>query len=71
MVAPEVPKERVAALRQAFMAAFRDPELRAEAERIQLDIDAIGGDELQSAIAKIYTTPPDILEKARQAMAAK
>ena len=71
VVAPEVPKERVAALRQAFMAAIRDPELRAEAERIQVDIDAIGGDELQTAIAKIYTTPPDILEKARQAMAAK
>jgi tripartite-type tricarboxylate transporter receptor subunit TctC len=71
VVAQEVPKERVAALRQAFMAAIRDPELRAEAERIQVDIDAIGGDELQTAIAKIYTTPPDILEKARQAMAAK
>jgi tripartite-type tricarboxylate transporter receptor subunit TctC len=71
VAAPEVPKERVAALRQAFMAAIRDPELRAEAARIQVDIDAIGGDELQTAIAKIYATPPDILEKARQAMAAK
>ena len=71
VVAPEVPKERVGALRQAFMAAIRDPELRAEAERIKVDIDAIGGDELQAAIAKIYTTPPDILEKAKQAMAAK
>ena len=70
-VAPEVPKDRVSVLRQAFMAAMRDPDLRAEAERIQVDIDAIGGDELQAAIAKIYTTPPDILEKAKQAMAAK
>ena len=71
VVAPEVPKERVDTLRQAFMAAIRDPELRAEAERMKVDIDAIGGEELQTAIAKIYTTPPDILEKARQAMAAK
>ena len=71
VVAPEVPKDRVSALRQAFMAAIRDPELRAEADRIKVDIDAIGGDELQTAIAKIYTTPPDILEKAKQAMAAK
>ena len=71
VVAPEVPKERVGALRQAFMAAIRNPELRAEAERIKVDIDAISGDELQTAIAKIYTTPPDILEKAKQAMAAK
>ena len=71
VVAPEVPNERVGILRQAFMAAIRDPELRAEAERIKVDIDAIGGDELQAAIAKIYTTPSDILEKAKQAMAAK
>jgi tripartite-type tricarboxylate transporter receptor subunit TctC len=71
VVAPEVPKDRVDTLRQAFMAAMRDPDLRAEAERIKVDVDAIGGNEVQTAIAKIYTTPADILEKAKQAMAAK
>ena len=45
-------RPRYSALRQAFTAAIRDPELRAEAERIKVDIDAIGGDELQTAIAK-------------------
>jgi hypothetical protein len=71
VVAPEVPRDRVDMLRQAFMAAMRDPDLRAEAERIKVDVDAIGGEEVQTAIAKIYTTPPEILEKAKQAMAAK
>jgi tripartite-type tricarboxylate transporter receptor subunit TctC len=68
IVAAGVPAERVAALRKAFMATMTDPELKAEAARIKLDIDAIGGDELQREIAKMYATPPDILEKARRAI---
>ena len=71
MVAPEVPKERVDALRKAFIASFRDPELMAEADRIHLDIVAISGEQLQTLLAKIYTTSPAILEKAKQALAAK
>lgn len=71
VVGPEVPKERVDALRKAFIAAMNDPELKAEAKRIEVDVDAIGGEELQAQLAKIYATPPDILEKARRAMAVK
>ncbi len=70
-VAPDVPKERVDALRKAFIATMRDPELKAEAARIKLDVDAIGGDELQAAIVKMYATPVHILDKARQAMVPK
>jgi len=68
VVAPEVPRERVAALRQAFMATMRDPELVVEAEKIKLDIFAISGDDLQALIAKLYATPADMVEKARQAL---
>jgi tripartite-type tricarboxylate transporter receptor subunit TctC len=71
VVAPEVPKERVDALRKAFMAAIRDPELMAEATKIDLDIDAISGEELQAMISRIYATPKDILEKAKQALTLK
>jgi tripartite-type tricarboxylate transporter receptor subunit TctC len=68
IVAAGVPAERVAALRKAFMATMTDPELKAEAARIKLDVDAIGGEELQQEIVKMYATPPDILEKARRAL---
>src|SRR6185295_16916504 len=68
VVAPEVPPERVAALRRAFMSAMRDPELVAEAEKIKLDVFAISGDALQTLIGRLYATPADIVEKARQAL---
>jgi tripartite-type tricarboxylate transporter receptor subunit TctC len=71
VVAPEVPKERVDALRQAFMATMQDPDLVAEAQRIQLDVVPVAGADLQAMITRIYATPKDLLDKAKQAMAAK
>src|SRR5260370_18017969 len=71
VVAPEVPKERVEALRKAFMATMTDRELIAEAQRIQVDVLAVSGEELQQMIAKLYRTPPDFLQKARATISGR
>jgi tripartite-type tricarboxylate transporter receptor subunit TctC len=71
VVAPEVPQERVDVLRHAFMATMQDPGLVAEAKRMQVDVMPVAGQDLQAMIADLYATPKDVLEKARQAMAAK
>ncbi|HEX4553717.1 MAG TPA: hypothetical protein VH249_07010 [Xanthobacteraceae bacterium] len=68
---PGVPADRVAALRKAFMDALRDPELRAEGEKLGLDLDPIAGEALQKIAEKIYATPPDIVERAKQAVVYK
>lgn len=68
VVAPGVPAERVAALRQAFMQAMNDPELVAEAKRQKVDIGPMSGEDLQALVTKIYATPPDIVEKAKAAL---
>jgi tripartite-type tricarboxylate transporter receptor subunit TctC len=68
---PGVPQERVAMLRQAFMAALNDKALRAEADRMQLDVEPIPGEELQKLVAELYATPPHLIERARQALSAK
>ena len=68
---PGVPAERVAALRKAFMAALRDPELKTEGEKLGLDLDPISGEELQDIAAKMYATPADVVERARQAVMYK
>jgi len=70
VVAPEVPKERVAALRAAFARAVQDPELQAEARRIQLDVIWTAGADLQERISRIYATPAPLLDRARQVMSA-
>jgi tripartite-type tricarboxylate transporter receptor subunit TctC len=68
MMAPGVPAERVAALRKAFIDTLRDEVLIAEATRIGLDVEPISGGELQALAARIYSTPADIVEQARQAV---
>lgn len=68
---PGVPAERVAALRNAFLAAMADPDLRAEAAKQQIDADPNTGEEIQSLINKLYATPKDILDLLRKAAETK
>jgi hypothetical protein len=71
MVATEVSKERVEALRKAFMETWSDPDLLAEAKKINLGVAPISGADVQDLIAKIYATPPQIIAKAKDALIPK
>ena len=69
MLAPAgVPPERVAALRKAFHAAMSDPAFIAEAERLSIEIGEVSGDKLQAILADAFSTPPDIVKAANDAM---
>jgi tripartite-type tricarboxylate transporter receptor subunit TctC len=68
---PGVPADRVAALRKAFIDTLRDPELLAEGQKAGLDLNPISGEELQSIAAKMYATPADVVERAKQAVIYK
>src|SRR5882672_11275584 len=68
---PGTPPDRVAALRKAFMAALQDPEARAEAKKMNLDIDALAGEDVQAEVAKAFAMPPRIIERAKQALIYK
>jgi tripartite-type tricarboxylate transporter receptor subunit TctC len=57
---PGVPADRVALLRKAFDLAAADPELRAEADKIGIKVDAISGVDAQAMIARLYQTPDDV-----------
>jgi tripartite-type tricarboxylate transporter receptor subunit TctC len=71
MMPPGVPAERVVALRRAFLDTLRDKELKADAERMGLEVDPISGEELQALAEKIYATPAAIVERAKQAVTYK
>jgi tripartite-type tricarboxylate transporter receptor subunit TctC len=68
IIPPDVPQERVAALRTAFMDTMRDKELLAEAEKSRLDIDPTSGEELQALIARLALLSPAVIERARQSL---
>jgi tripartite-type tricarboxylate transporter receptor subunit TctC len=69
VMAPEVPAERVAALRGAFMQVLKDPELLADAKNLRVTINPQSGEEVQTLIAKLYATPKDIVEVVRVTIA--
>ena len=70
-VAPEVPADRVAALRKAMFDALHDPDLVAEAKRLKLDLDPVSGEEVQATVAKIYAAPADLVAKTKAAIVPK
>ena len=65
---PGSPPDRVAVMRKAFLQVLADKDLLAEAEKINLDIEAMSGDDLQAVINRIYATPKPIVERAIKAM---
>jgi len=68
VVAPEVPKERVEALRKAFWATLKDPELLADAKRANLEVNPVSAEEVQNLIAKVYAAPRELTQKIKKAI---
>jgi tripartite-type tricarboxylate transporter receptor subunit TctC len=68
---PSVPKDRVDALRKAFMAALKDKDLLADAKKQRLDIDPLSGEDVQALVAKVYGMPANVVAKAKQALVYK
>lgn len=66
-VPPGVPAERLAALRKAFDETMKDPEFLEDARRSRMDLDPLGGQEIQARIEKLYATPPAVIERAKAA----
>ncbi|MBX5490700.1 MAG: hypothetical protein IRZ14_06040 [Chloroflexi bacterium] len=67
-VAPEVPEERVAALRAAFEQAVADPDLLADAARFHMQVTPRGGAEVSERVGRILSLPDDV-RAALKAMA--
>ena len=68
---PDVPKDRVAALRKAFGEMMSDAEFIAEAQKLDLDLDMMDGQQIDEVLQKAYASPPNVIEVARQAIGGK
>ena len=66
---PEIPGDRTQILRKAFDDTMSDPDFRAEADRLSIDVNPISGPSIQALVEEIYTTPKDVLTKAAAAIA--
>ena len=62
---PDVPADRVAALRAAFDRTVKDPEFLAEAKSLNFDVDPLRGLDMQNTVAHILATPADVVRRAK------
>ena len=62
---PGVPAERVKALRDAFARTFKDPAFLAEAEKMGVEVQHVGGEQIQALVERIYASPPDVIARAK------
>jgi tripartite-type tricarboxylate transporter receptor subunit TctC len=65
-VPPNVPADRVEALRKAFDDTMKDPAFLAEAEKLKLDIDPLNGKQVSNLVAQVLATPKPVVERVRE-----
>ena len=65
---PNVPADRVAALRRAFDATMKDPGFIADAAKLRFDIDPLTGEQVQALVAQLARTPREVVARVRAAL---
>jgi tripartite-type tricarboxylate transporter receptor subunit TctC len=66
---PDVPADRVQALRRAFDAALKDPDLLAESAKAKRDLSADTGEQVQAVVIDLINTPPAVVERTKAILA--
>lgn len=61
-VAPGTPNDRLETLRRAFKATLADPEFRAEANKLRLDITYVSGEEAAQLANEVLSISPKVKE---------
>jgi tripartite-type tricarboxylate transporter receptor subunit TctC len=65
---PNIPADRLAALRASFLATMKDSAFLADAEKLGIEIDPVSGEKFEALVKHVGATPPAIIEKAVSAL---
>ncbi len=63
---PGVSADRIAALRRAFDATLKDPGFTAEAQKLNLELDPLTGEEIAGLLQKAYGAPKAVIAEAAE-----
>jgi tripartite-type tricarboxylate transporter receptor subunit TctC len=62
---PDTPADRVAALRDAFVATMKDADFLAEAQALKLDIKPMGGERVTQIVEETINARAELIAKAK------
>jgi tripartite-type tricarboxylate transporter receptor subunit TctC len=65
---PGMPKDRADALRKAFNDTMKDPQLLADAEKVNIEIDLVTGEEVEKMLIKFADYPKAAIDAAKKAI---
>jgi len=65
---PDVPADRVAALRTAFIATMNDPEFQADVKKRRLLNMWSTGEAVEATVKKMLATPKPLIDKTKKAL---
>jgi len=65
---PDVPADRVAAMRTAFAAMLRDKAFLDETDKQKLRVVAVTGEQMTAVLVNAYNTPPTIVQRTIRAL---
>jgi tripartite-type tricarboxylate transporter receptor subunit TctC len=63
---PDIPADRLAALRDAFRATMKDPEFLKDAAQMNFEVNPVYGEPMQKIVEKILGTPKPLAERAKE-----
>jgi tripartite-type tricarboxylate transporter receptor subunit TctC len=66
---PGIPADRLKILRTAFAALAQDREFLSDAEKSNLDVDPMTGEEVDKIVGLIAAAPPDVVDRYIKAFA--
>jgi tripartite-type tricarboxylate transporter receptor subunit TctC len=66
MAPPGLPADRLAALRQAFDEMVRDPAFIADAQKLNIEVEAMSGQKLQDLVKSVFAAPQRAIDDLRQ-----
>jgi ABC-type phosphate/phosphonate transport system substrate-binding protein len=68
LTTPDVPADRLAALKEAFAKTMKDPNFLEEAKKLNLEINPIYADDMQKLINDVIATTPEVVKLAKAAI---
>ncbi len=63
---PGIPADRVKILREAYLKAFKEPEVIEEAKKSRLDLEALPGADVEKQIREVMNQPKEVIGRVKK-----
>ena len=63
---PGTPADRIKILRDAYSKTFKEPEVVEEAKKAKLDLEVLGGAEVEAQIHEVMNQPKEVVERVKK-----